>query len=59
MTAKETVDIIRESALWNTLTIKEKVLALAYAMEAVEGRLHEAERSQEETTDLVGEIYSD
>jgi hypothetical protein len=49
LTAKDTVDIIRESPLWNTPTIREKVLALAYAMEAVEDRIREADSAAEET----------
>lgn len=33
MTAKETIDILNESCLWNALSFEEKVEALAYAME--------------------------
>lgn len=33
MTSKETMDIIRSSSLWGTLSIREKVEAISYAIE--------------------------
>ncbi|MBI5639452.1 MAG: hypothetical protein HZA17_03405 [Nitrospirae bacterium] len=60
MTARETVDIIRESSLWKTLTIKEKVEALAYAMVSVEDRLNTpGEENAADVSDLIGEIFSE
>jgi hypothetical protein len=41
MTIKETVDIIRESSLWQTLTIVEKAEVLAHVMETAQSRADE------------------
>ena len=54
MTAKETIDIIRESPLWDTLLLGEKVEAIAHALEA-------AGCGPKETDDIsvvVGETYA-
>lgn len=59
MTVKETVDVIRESALWNTLTIKEKVEALAHAMETVECRLKAVDNERNDLAERIGEIFED
>jgi len=59
MTVKETVDVIRESALWNTLTIKEKVEALAHAMETVECRLKAVGNERNDLAERIGEIFED
>ncbi len=37
MTIRETVDIIRESSLWETLTITEKAEVLAHVIETARG----------------------
>lgn len=57
MTVRETVEIIRESALWDTLTIKEKTEALAYAMESTRCRMA-GEDSGQDVSDLIGEIFA-
>ena len=41
MTIKETVDIIRESSLWETLTIREKAEVLARVMETAQSQFDE------------------
>ncbi len=58
MTIRETADIIRESSLWNELTIKEKVLALTHAIEVVEGILQCSEITEEDAL-KIGETYLD
>jgi hypothetical protein len=58
MTTKETVEIIRESPLWQTLSVGEKMDAIVYAVESVEEML--ARRTEEvDITDIIGEIFAD
>lgn len=53
MTAKETIEIISNSSLWKTLSIKERAEAAAYAMK-IAGIKHE----DEDVSDLIGEVYA-
>ena len=41
MTIKETFDIIRESSLWETLTIREKAEVLAHVMVTAQSQIDE------------------
>lgn len=52
MTAKETVEIISKSSLWNTLSKKERAEAAAYAIKNSGISLED-----EEVCDLIGEVY--
>jgi len=53
MTAKETVDLISDSSLWKTLSMKERMEAVAYAMKISGNTLQE-----EEVDDIIGEVYA-
>lgn len=53
MTAKEAVEIISDSSLWKTLSIKERIDAIAYAMKIAGSTLDE-----KDVSDVVGEVYS-
>lgn len=52
MTAKETVEIISDSSLWKTLSIKERLEAVAYAMKISGNKLRD-----EDVQDIIGEVY--
>lgn len=53
MTAKETVQLISDSSLWKTLSMKERLEAVAYAMKISGNNLHE-----EDVNDIIGEVYA-
>ncbi len=53
MTAKETIDIISDSSLWKTLSIRERIDAAAYAMKVAGITLED-----EDISDLIGEVYA-
>lgn len=53
MTAKETIEIISDSSLWKTLSIKERLEAVAYAMRIAGSNLNE-----EDVNDIIGEVYA-
>ncbi len=53
MTAKETVEIISNSSLWNTLSKKERVEAAVYAIRNTGLTLED-----EDVCDLIGEVYA-
>lgn len=57
MTTKETMDIIRESPLWKSLPLREKVKAIAYALETVGCKLNRREDARD-ISDIIDEIYS-
>lgn len=52
MSEEETVGIISHSSLWNTLSIKERAEAAAYAIKIAGGHL-----TDEDVNDLIGEVY--
>jgi hypothetical protein len=52
VTVRETIDILKESSLWNSLTTREKVEALVYAMDGKEGHM----AVLEEATDGICEL---
>jgi|GEM_PF-3468553 hypothetical protein len=56
MTAKETIDIIRESSLWESLTLREKTEAIAYAIEAVGCAMNSS--VENDVSDILKEIAS-
>ncbi len=53
MTAKETVEIIRDSSLWKVLSIKERLEATAYAMRITGNAIED-----EDVSDIIGEVYA-
>ena len=53
MTAKETVEIISNSLLWKTLSMKERIEAATYALN-IAGITHE----DNDISDLIGEVYA-
>jgi isopentenyl phosphate kinase len=53
MTAKEIIEIISNSSLWKTLSLKERAEAATYAMK-ISGINHE----NEDVSELIGEVYS-
>ncbi len=57
MTMREAVEIIRESPLWECLTIGEKLDALLYAVDTVEG-LRTMRNEQLDVSDIIGEIFA-
>jgi hypothetical protein len=57
MTTKETMDIIRESPLWQSLPLRERIEAIAYALETVGCKLDRREYARD-ISDIIGEIYS-
>ena len=53
MTAKETIEIISNSSLWKTLSIKERIDAAAYALKIAGITIEDGDVS-----DLIGEVYA-
>ena len=53
MTAKETIDIISNSSLWETLSIRERIEAVTYAMKIAGSSLDD-----EDISDIIGEVYA-
>ena len=53
MTAKETIEIISNSSLWKTLSIKERIEAATYAIEVAGITL-----GDDDVSDLIGEVYA-
>lgn len=58
MTMRDTFDAVKESPLWTTLTLGEKLDALLYAVSSAEGA-SPGRYEQADVSDLVGEIFSD
>ncbi len=56
MTTRETVEIIRESPLWDILTTGEKLDALLDAVQNIDG-MRESRYEQIDVTDIIGEIF--
>jgi hypothetical protein len=52
MTARDTVALISETSLWKTLSMKERLEAVAYAMKISGNKLEE-----HEIDDIIGEVY--
>jgi hypothetical protein len=52
MTAKEVIEIVKESNLWATLAPKEKQEAVAYAM-----KITQLTTKEEDVKNAVGEVY--
>jgi hypothetical protein len=52
MTTKEVVEIVKESNLWETLTIKEKQEAVAHAL-----KITQLLTKEENVKNTVGEVY--
>lgn len=54
MTAKETIEIIRRSSLWKTLSVREKVEAISYAIDT-SGCPVDPERDESaDISDIIG-----
>ena len=53
MTAKETIDIISDSSLWKTLSIRERIDAASYAMKVAGITIED-----DDISDLIGEVYA-
>ncbi len=53
MTARETLDIISDSSLWQTLSIKERIEAAAYAMKVAGISIED-----DDVSNLIGEVYA-
>jgi hypothetical protein len=53
MTAKATVEIIKESSLWDTLSIKERIEAIEYAIGAADADIEKGN-----VCDLIVEVYA-
>ncbi len=53
ITASETVEMISDSALWKTLSMKERMEAVAYAMK-IAGITFE----EDDISDIIGEVYA-
>lgn len=53
MTVRETLDIISDSSLWETLSIGERIDAVAYAM-----KITGSNCDNEDISDLIGEVYA-
>ncbi len=53
MTAKDTIEIISNSSLWDTLSAKERLDAIAYALDVVGIKL-----DNEDVSDIIGEVYA-
>jgi len=58
MTMRETVEIISESPLWQTLSLGEKMDAILHAMGSIEG-MPASRREEVDISDLIGEIFRD
>lgn len=58
MTTRDTIEAVRESPLWGTLSIGEKLDALLYAVESAEEVLANR-REYLDISDIVGEIFAD
>lgn len=56
MTTRETVEIIKESPLWDLLTTGEKLDALLDAVHNIDG-LRQSRDEQIDVTDIIGEIF--
>lgn len=56
MTVRESVEIIRESALWDVLTTGEKLDALLDAVHNIDG-MRASQDEQIDVTDIIGEIF--
>ncbi|GAB4388549.1 MAG: hypothetical protein Kow0025_08530 [Thermodesulfovibrionales bacterium] len=57
MTRRETISIIRESSLWKSLSVREKVEAIAYALDSM-GYSLDGDGDDGDISDVIGEIYS-
>ena len=58
MTMRETVEIIRESPLWETLSVGEKMEAIVHAIDSITGA-QENRREEVDISDIIGEIFRD
>jgi hypothetical protein len=56
MTAREMMDIIRESALWNYLSMRQKKDALVYAVERLRS-ISPDNHEHDDVSDIVGEVF--
>jgi hypothetical protein len=56
MTMRETVEIITESQLWQMLPLGEKMDALLYAVENLDGS-RSGRNEQIDISDIIGEIF--
>jgi len=52
MTAKEVIEIVKESKLWEVLTTKEKQEAVKYALKS-----NHLSPTEEDIRSTVGEVY--
>ena len=53
MTAKAALEIIKESSLWNILSIKERIEAIEYAIGAAD-----ADMEKGDVCDLICDVYA-
>lgn len=58
MTMRDTIEAIKESPLWVTLTLGEKLDALLYAVNSAEGAML-SRYERVDVSDIVGEIFCD
>ncbi len=58
MSAKEAMDIVRDSALWKILSVQERVEALLYAIEVAGCKSDLVDDACEDVIDSVGEVYA-
>jgi len=56
MNMRETVEIIKESPLWDILTTGEKLDALLDAVQNIDG-MRTSRDEQIDVTDIIGEIF--
>ena len=54
MTAKEVIEIVKESHLWASLTQKEKEEVITHALQMYHGPINE-----ENLKSIIGEVFSD
>jgi len=55
---RDTIEAIKESPLWVTLTLGEKLDALLYAVNSTEGAML-SRYEHVDVSDIVGEIFCD
>jgi hypothetical protein len=57
MTEKETMDAGRQSHLWRSLPLRDRIEAISHALETVGSKVDMREDARD-ISDLIGEIYS-
>lgn len=57
MTDKQTMDAGRESQLWKSLPLSDRIQAISHALETVGSKVQGGEDARD-ISDVIGEIYS-